>query len=679
MNSILDLLGKFHPLLLHVPIGVLIYAYIHFGYDFVRGKNKKPVNIKFALAFGALSAVLSAISGYFLSVNGDYVGDTLVWHKWLGIGTAVGAILLFFYYEKGDRGKGFLLSYTILMILLAATGHYGGSLTHGEDFLSFSQQLESETLEINDVNQADVFQHLILPIANRKCVSCHNATKVKGELLLTSVDGWKKGGKTGNFLIPGDVENSLLSIRAHLPMDDKKHMPPSGKLQLEAEEVALLNWWIDNMNHYTHKVKELFPPPHIMKYIESRLDYSTKGVPEIIEEDILSMQAQGIPVQRLSEDKPWISIEYGRGEQINDNDLDDILEYKKNIRSVKMSKAGLTDQQVKSLEELENLQSLDVSLNQVTSKAISRLSRLEHLENLNLYGTNVDSELLSSLSKFKSLKNLFLWQSNVNLEDLGKVSIPENLNINLGQDLSVFGEVQLMPPSIIGARDIFVDTIQVKLQHQGSNAQIHYTIDGTEPSENSMLYNEPILLEKTAMVRAIASMNGWKTSEDSEKSFLKSTYKISSCKIDPAPNEKYAADGTNTVIDLKKASAQFGDGKWLGFSATDISLTLDLGEVDEIKAISFGSLRDYRSYIFNPIGASISLSIDGKIFENIKEVTYEQITKPEENLVNNFIIEVPKSNARYIKLDIIAQKKNPDWHPNPGADCWLFIDEVVVE
>jgi len=113
-------------------------------------------------------------------------------------------------------------------------------------FLSLASDNEASPIVINDVNEAHIFDHLIMPIVDRKCVSCHNPKKTKGELLLNTIDGWKQGGKTGKFIVAGDLENSLMSIRAHLPLDSKEHMPPTGKLQLEKDEITFIDWWISN-------------------------------------------------------------------------------------------------------------------------------------------------------------------------------------------------------------------------------------------------------------------------------------------------------------------------------------------------------------------------------------------------------------------------------------------------
>ena len=157
MLSLPDIIGRFHPLLLHLPIGVFIYAFLHLGFDLFVKKKNKPVDITFALAIGALSAVLSSVSGYMLSLNGEYEGSLLDWHQWLGFGTALASIVLFLVYRRMKSQHQFFGLFTAFVILLIATGHYGGSLTHGEDFLSMDNEMEDEVVYDGDVSEAIVF------------------------------------------------------------------------------------------------------------------------------------------------------------------------------------------------------------------------------------------------------------------------------------------------------------------------------------------------------------------------------------------------------------------------------------------------------------------------------------------------------------------------------------------
>jgi uncharacterized membrane protein len=677
--TLIDTFGKFHPVLLHLPIGILIYAYLHLGFDLFILKKKKAVDITFALAIGVTTAVLSCISGYLLSENGDYGGDILDWHKWLGIGTAIGSVLLFITYRKSGGRNVFYGLFTVFMILLTVTGHYGGSLTHGEGFLLPSAQ-ESETNSgFTEIPQANIFVDVAFPISKRKCQSCHNPKKKKGKLLLNTLEGWKKGGKTGDFIVPGDTENSLVLSRIHLPLSEKKHMPPSGKMQLDTDEIRFIEWWISSMKTYDDKVEDLSPPPHIMKFITQRLEAQLINAPLIDDGSIASLRKDGIPVTRISKDKPWIAVSYPRGRKVKKSDFQKLRKYNENVRQLILSDSGLNDNSLTQLNDFVNLKSLDISLNSVSSDGIKKLQGLTSLESLNLYGTEVDRGVLQIVSSFPALIRLYLWKTNVENADVIALKLPENLEINIGQNLDVFGEVQLLPPDFETEKVIFQDSILISLAHVAGNAKIYYTLNGDLPNENTQLYSKPIVLKNTIEVKAMAKMDGWENSAVVTKSFLKSTSLPQACDINPPPSDRYKAEGNLTLIDSEKGSEQFSDGKWLGFSAQDVTIALDLGKEKEIRTISFGSLRDYQSYIFNPIGVSVLSSSNGIDYTEISRKKYAQITQPEEILITDYVLDLPETNTRYLKIEIIAQKKNPDWHPDPGADSWLFLDEIIID
>jgi len=280
---------------------------------------------------------------------------------------------------------------------------------------------------------------------------------------------------------------------------------------------------------------------------------------------------------------------------------------------------------------------------------------------------------------FPKLKDLYLWQTQVTKSDLKQADLPVGLNVNIGQDLTMFGDIQFSPPTIDSKIQIFKDTMEVILNHASKKAKIYYTLNGEIPDSNSTLYINPIIIDKTAELKVMARMSGWTDSDVVEKSFFRSSNIPVTCNISPPPSEKYKGDGNNTIINGIKGTEKFADGNWLGFSGVDVSITLDIGAEKTLKSVSFGALRDFGSYIFTPIGAKIITSQDGITFNKIKEETYAQITQPENNRVVDYIISFPEVNLRYVKLDLIGQKKNPSWHSDPGADSWLFLDEVVLE
>lgn len=135
------LTGHLHPLLVHLPIGfilmailldVLAYrpAYAHF----------RPA-VQTTLLLGFLAAALSCGTGYLLSLSGDYADPNLSLHQWGGWAVAGLSGVLYFFrsWILGTNTPNAPRIFSALLLLLGGlllfTGHQGGSLTHGGDFL----------------------------------------------------------------------------------------------------------------------------------------------------------------------------------------------------------------------------------------------------------------------------------------------------------------------------------------------------------------------------------------------------------------------------------------------------------------------------------------------------------------------------------------------------------------
>lgn len=677
--GILDIIGRFHPLLLHLPIGIFVYAFIYYTYRKYFSKGKTSIDIGFALGLGAMTAVLSAVSGYFLILSGEYGGGLLEWHQWCGFGTALGSVFLWIVYRSSFQRKVFFLMFLGFMILLIVTGHLGGTITHGEDFLWSSEDKEVLIEEGVKMDQLNVFEDIIQPIVKRKCVSCHGPKKIKGDLLLHTVEGWKAGGKSGSLLSNADGKEGLLFTRLHLPKEEKKHMPPSGKLQLTHDEMTLMDWWIKSVGSFDKKMTDMFPPDEVKNIIQNKMSGPGEMVQKIPKHEVDELLSVGVPVEVTNSDQPWISISYSRDENVTAGHLKHLIKFKKNVRELNMTGTTPTKKQLKHINQFSNLRSLDISQSEITSRDVAQLDNLENLEVLNLYDTRVDVMIFDHLKSFPKLRKIFLWQTQIQKQDIEFSSLPEKLEVIFGQDMSAFEEVQLLPPQIIGHEELFVDSILVEITHPSRQAKIYYTLGGEDPSISSPLYKKAIVVKNTSSLKAVAYMDGWKASKIAASTVLKKGFTPSQCWIDPAPNEKYSGDGINTIINNEKGSEQFGDGKWLGFYGEDVSITLDLGDERTVSSVVVGCLQDYRSYIFAPLGISVYTSKFRGDFSEVESQTFPQITGPADNAVKNLHIQFSPTKSRFVRLDFKAQKKNPSWHADPGADSWLFVDEVIVE
>ncbi|MEZ0265275.1 MAG: DUF1553 domain-containing protein [Phycisphaerae bacterium] len=95
--------------------------------------------------------------------------------------------------------------------------------------------------------ELEFFEKKVRPVLIARCYECHStARKVKGNLKLDTKEGWVKGGDTGQAIIPGEPEKSLL-VQAIKHAKQDLEMPPDSRLP-EAE-IAILTEWVKRGAH----------------------------------------------------------------------------------------------------------------------------------------------------------------------------------------------------------------------------------------------------------------------------------------------------------------------------------------------------------------------------------------------------------------------------------------------
>ncbi len=134
--------GKLHPSIVHFPIALLLAAALAEVLVLLGARGLQPT-VRFCVVLGFLGAAAAASIGW---LAGEFALQTkepqLSWHRWLGVSTAVLALLLLLASEVRARREGpspwtartrWLLLLTAVVV--SVTGHFGGILTHGADYL----------------------------------------------------------------------------------------------------------------------------------------------------------------------------------------------------------------------------------------------------------------------------------------------------------------------------------------------------------------------------------------------------------------------------------------------------------------------------------------------------------------------------------------------------------------
>src|SRR5687768_12772775 len=181
VNSLLNIaefIGGLHPVIVHLPIGILLLAGL---FRLLSAREKfaslRPA-IGISLLLGMIAAVVAGISGFLLLRNDDYDFQLVTKHQWFGISVAVISLIAYLIHKKNYHlGKWIIL---LMVILVIITGHLGGSLTHGTDYLTkaFSdKEIQAERKPIPDVQEAVAYTDIIQPLFEGKCYTCHNAKR----------------------------------------------------------------------------------------------------------------------------------------------------------------------------------------------------------------------------------------------------------------------------------------------------------------------------------------------------------------------------------------------------------------------------------------------------------------------------------------------------------------------
>ena len=264
----IEFIGKFHPLFVHLPIGFFtLLAVLELLALRPNWKELATAN-RVILLLTIPVSLASVVCGWLLAI-GQEESSTLFWHRWLGTGVAAAAIILWIV-----RQRGWLRTYRRCLfgtlVLLTIASHYGGSITHGENFLSWPKSAATnKPVTEEELLAQPAYAAVIQPVFDKYCVSCHGPNKSKGGLRMDTLEHLLKGGDSGSSLEPANSKDSLLGKRISLPIDDDDHMPPDGKPQLSESQLAVLRWWLDAGATTDKTLGELKPTAEILTTIRS--------------------------------------------------------------------------------------------------------------------------------------------------------------------------------------------------------------------------------------------------------------------------------------------------------------------------------------------------------------------------------------------------------------------------
>ena len=445
-------IGRFHPVILHLPIGMLVWVLVREMLNAFSRRPDKPSS-RTAMGFAAASAVVAALLGFVLYHSmPDYDRDLAERHLYGGLAfscTAVAAFVIKVWVDAMSGSGAALYRFVLLASagIMGFTSHDGASLTHGKGYLTDyapdplrkALGMGPRKAEKSVAQSADqsVYAGVIVPILESKCYTCHNEEKQKGRFRMDEYALLLAGGKEGDGIIPGKSAESNIIVRVELPEDDDEHMPPEGKKDLEDHEVMLIKWWIDNGASKDAKLAELPVDDAVKNAIAKIVPASAeepKAKPAVKVDDslkqLVTQLGKEFPAALQFEAQNSGNVVFtaaGLRDKFGDAELAKLGPVMPSMVSLDLSHTRVTDSGAKLLASATTLKSLRLAKTEVTDALLPLLTKLPQLESLNLYGTQVTNNGIQQLASLTGLKKLYVWQSKVDAEGINalKQKLPD--------------------------------------------------------------------------------------------------------------------------------------------------------------------------------------------------------------------------------------------------------------
>lgn len=474
-------MGRLHVIMLHFPIGFFFALILFEIFKIFSNKNRALNWMSFSLWVALVACTwLTVFMGFQLGGSGEYDEQSLSLHRNWGIYTAFLFTCIFITYwifmiwQQRIVLTLYYFGVACGAVVLTVGSHYGGSITHGKNFLSYQDlvsqfesrlaenpaiakkdnetkrravetsidlipSVEMPTLDVPDetrtegmsavkqvdvqtvINASPVYETIIpeeiASLFQKRCYQCHGNNKKKGRYRMDQLPDLFTGGESGlAAIVPGNLNHSELVRRILLPRTDEEVMPPDGKRPFTEAEKNLVITWIAHL--------EAQEAPDEASQME--MMGSTMMMDSVMAVQALEVQAQEIPsvtIQFVPEIDPKDSRIIHELTSLDVKFEPTLWEtggfyvnlsyvVQANRRAVVEKLANFTDRIVW----------LEITRRSLEREEWSLIGRLHNLERLNIRGSDASDRHLSKLTDLASLQYLHIGGTRVSANELSRLS-----------------------------------------------------------------------------------------------------------------------------------------------------------------------------------------------------------------------------------------------------------------
>jgi len=607
---LLQVMGRAHPLLLHFPIVFLVVAFL---LGFLESRMEGAQQWTNPTLYGLLlltasSAAVTAVAGLVLSKEGGYEGPGFQWHKWMGVALSFSSTALLCYRRRVRSSEGkptrfFQVGLGVSVLILLTTGHFGAELTHGADYLF--EPVRGKDKGGLDMEAAVVYDDLVYPILESKCLSCHSISKAKGGLVLSDTGRFRKGGDSGVAFVGGSLEESLLVQRLLLDLDHEHHMPPKGKPQLTDEEQALIEAWISGGADFHTRLAALAADDTLRQLAAAVYGpplEETYGFPSADAAVIARLNSPYRVVKPLAQESPALSVAFFGASFFTGKSLRELEPVGTQVVSLSLSGMPVTENDRDLLGSFKNLRELMLNGTPADDHWSEVLASLPNLQTVSLSSTNLTEKGLASLLDMPKLKRIYVWNTPIGGEAVDRLQQQyKHITIERGYQDDGQTLIRLNDPIVKPASTFFDSESAVILSHPVNGVELRYTLDGSEPdSMHAKIYSEPLVLKNPATVRVKGYKAGWLSSGEVSRSFYPSTVHPDQMYLISPPDSRYKARGAFSLSDLASGGENHADGRWIGFHGQPMIVSAHFDRAQRVDSVGISVKQVYGAHIYPP-------------------------------------------------------------------------------
>lgn len=210
--------------------------------------------------------------------------------------------------------------------------------------------------------------------------------------------------------------------------------------------------------------------------------------------------------------------------------------------------------------------------------------------------------------------------------------------------------------------------LTLTLECERPDVDIHYTLDGTEPTATSPRYTQALTLKENVTVKA-ATFAG--NEQQGKTLILPVEWNKATAK--PLVN---AASGMEVLVNGLRGSLKQTDFEWYTGA---MSVTVDLQQPEDIRSCTAGCITNYGMAVHKPKSMTVELSDDNLHFKEAGKLTFtdDEIFR-EGNFIEDLTIDVDHARARYVRFTFEAPSNCPADHVRPGQPSRVYLDELII-